>query len=154
MIPDVFGMSVPPKTSSLGWIFIPEKKAHKTLAHKTLSGHPGSRSGTRAKRSVFFWEVLNGVGVDGVRGTFPHFFVSFHFSSFFFVFLRFYLRFYLRFFLCFFLFVFLFVFLRFSVILLEDTGKQLQFTAKMGNFTSPPSAPSPFKTSQFLGFRR
>ena len=34
---------------------------------------------------AFFWEVLNGVGVDGVRGIF----VFLCFSSFFFVFLRF-----------------------------------------------------------------
>ena len=51
-------------------------------------------------RTAYFldWEVLNGVGVDGVGGIFPfflfffvflRFFVVFRFSSFFFVFLRF-----------------------------------------------------------------
>ena len=31
---------------------------------------------------VVFWEVLNGVGVDGVGGIFPFFFFSFVFASF------------------------------------------------------------------------
>ena len=77
------------------------------------------------------WEVLNGVGVDGVGGIFPFFtffFVFFRFSSFFFAFLRFSSLFF--------------------VFLLEDKGEQLQFTAKMGNFTPTPSAPTPCATSQ------
>ena len=40
-----------------------------------------------------------------------------------------------------------FVFLRFSLTLLEDKGKQLQFNANMGNFTPTPSAPTACKTS-------
>ena len=88
----------------------------------------------------FFWEVLNGVGVDGVRG------ISRFLRFFFFVFLRFFVFF--RFFLFFFsLFL---VFLRFSLILLEDKDEQLQFTAKMGNFTPTPSAPTPCATSRFF----
>ena len=70
------------------------------------------------------WEVLNGVGVDGVGRIFPFFYSFLRFSSLF------------------------FVFLRFSLILLEDRGKRLQFTAKMGNFTPTPSAPTPCKTSR------
>ena len=85
------------------------------------------------------WEVLNGVGVDGVGGNFPffsfffvflRFFVFFRFSSFFFVFFRFSSLF--------------FAFLRFS----WNEGKRLQFTGKMGNFTPTPSAPTPFGTSR------
>ena len=68
------------------------------------------------------WEVLNGVGVDGVGGFFS------------FIFLRFSLLF--SFFLC------------FSHILPEDKGKRLQFPGKMGSFTPSPSAPAPFKTSR------
>ena len=71
------------------------------------------------------WEVLNGVGVDGVGGIFPFF----RFFSFF------------------------FVFLRFSSLFWHSPrgqGKQLQFTAKMGNFTPTPSAPTPCKTSRTL----
>ena len=55
---------------------------------------------------------------------FTHFFVFFRFSSFF------------------------FVFLRFSPLLLKDKGEQQQYTAKMGNFTPTPSAPTPCKTSR------
>ena len=40
------------------------------------------------------------------------------------------------------------LFLRFSLLLLKDKGKQQQFTAKMGNFTPTPSAPTPCKTSR------
>ena len=66
------------------------------------------------------WEVLHGVGVHGVGGTFPFliffsFFFAFCFAIVFFAFRRFF-----------------FILLRFSVILLEDTGKQLQFPAKWG----------------------
>ena len=86
-----------------------------------------------------FWEVLNGVGVDGVGGIFPFFDVCvcfFFFSfSFFFDFLFFVS-----------LFFVLFRFLRFSLILLEDKGARLQFPAKMGNFTPTPSALTPCKT--------
>ena len=35
-----------------------------------------------------------------------------------------------------------------SLLLLNDKGKQQQFTAKMGNFTPTPSAPTPCKTSR------
>ena len=42
------------------------------------------------------------------------------------------------------------LFLRFSLLLLKDKGKQQHFTAKMGNFTPTPSAPSPCKTSRFF----
>ena len=54
-----------------------------------------------------FWEVLNGVGVDGVRVIFPFFYAFFVFYAFF------------RFF-------FAFVFLRFSLLLVKDKGKQQQ----------------------------
>ena len=41
------------------------------------------------------------------------------------------------------------LFLRFSLLLLiKDKGKQRQFTAKMGNFTPTPSAPTPCYTVQ------
>ena len=40
------------------------------------------------------------------------------------------------------------LFLRFSLLLPQDKGKQQQFTAKMGNFTPTPSAPTPCKTSR------
>ena len=43
----------------------------------------------------------------------------------------------------FFFLLLFFVFLCFSLILLEEKGKRLQFTAKMGNFTPTPSAPTP-----------
>ena len=77
-------------------------------------------------------EVLNGVGVDGVGVIFPLFTHSpffTHFSLFFTLFP---------------------LLLRFSLLLLKDMGKQQQFTAKMGNFTPTPSAPTPRKTSQIL----
>ena len=93
----------------------------------------------------YTWEVLNGVGVDGVGGIFPFFFSFFFAFSFFFVFLRF-----SSFFFAFLRFSSLFfVFLRFSLVLSEDKGKRLQFTAKMGNFTPTPSAPTPCKTSRY-----
>ena len=45
-------------------------------------------------------------------------------------------------------FSFFFAFLRFSLTLLEDKGKQLQFTKTIGNFTPTPSTPTPCKTSR------
>ena len=51
---------------------------------------PGSRHILSAPK--LFWEVLNGVGVDGVGGIFPFFtffFVFLRFSSFFFAFVSF-----------------------------------------------------------------
>ena len=76
-----------------------------------------------------YLEVLTGIGVDGVGVIFPFFT---HFSPF----------------LCIFpLFLRIFpLFLRISLLLLKDKGKQQQFTAKMGNFTPTPSAPTPCKT--------
>ena len=53
-----------------------------------------------------FWEVLNGVGVDGVGVIFPCFYAFFAFFTHFFVF-----------------FSLFFVFLRFSLLLLKDKGK-------------------------------
>ena len=50
-------------------------------------------------------------------------------------------------------FSFFFVFLRFCVALMEDKGKRLQFTARMGNFTPTPSALTPCKTSRRRGAR-
>ena len=82
-----------------------------------------------------FWEVLNGVGVDGVGVIFPFFYA-------FFAFLR--------------IFSFFFVFLRFSSLFSsspKDRGEQQQFTAKMGNFTPTPSAPTPCKLRHFRGFQ-
>ena len=75
-------------------------------------------------RGSIFWEVLNGVGVDGVGGIFPFFllFFFFRFSSFFFAFRLF----------------------------SWNKGKRLQFTGKMGNFTPTPSAPTPFGTSRIF----
>ena len=67
---------------------------------------------------------------------FSPFFVFFRFSLFFFAFLRFSL--------------FFLVFLRFSLVLSEDKGQRRQFTAKMGNFTLTPSAPTPCKASRFF----
>ena len=66
---------------------------------------------------------------------------SFFFSSFFF-------------FVFFFFFSFFFssfLFLCFSLTLLEGKGKQLQFTAKMGNLTPTPSAPTPCKDLYLKG---
>ena len=63
------------------------------------------------------WEVLNGVGVDGVGGIFPFF-------SFFFVFLRFFVFFRFS--------SFFFDFLRFSDILLEDKGSNCNSLQKWG----------------------
>ena len=76
------------------------------------------------------WEVLNGVGVDGVGVLSPFFlrifpFFSTHFSPFSSHFSPFSSH--------------------FSLLLLNlgQEGKQQQFTAKMGNFTPTPSAPTP-----------
>ena len=80
------------------------------------------------------WEVLNGVGVDGVGVIFP-----------------FFLRIFPLFLRIFPLFSRVFPhFLRFSLLLLMGKGKQQQFTAKMGSFTPTPSAPTPCKTSRML----
>ena len=80
----------------------------------------------------FSWEVLNGVGVDGVGVIFP-FFTHFSFFKQF--------------------FAFFFAFLRFSslsLLLLKDIGKQQQnLLQNKGNFTPTPSAPTPCKTSRF-----
>ena len=84
-----------------------------------------SRFGPLGIASGLDWEVLNGVGLDGVGG-FPHFFVLlrfFLFSSLFFVFLRFIL--------------FFFAFLLFS-------QRTLQLMQK---WLPTPSAPTPFRTS-------
>ena len=65
------------------------------------------------------WEVLNGVGVDGVDGVgviFP----------FFYAFIRFF-----------------FAFLRFSLLLLKDKGKQQQNLQQKGEFHSDPVCPDP-----------
>ena len=81
---------------------------------------------------MFYWEVLNGVGVDGVGVIFPFFYA-------FFVFLRIFL-------------LFFFAFLSFSLLFSSSPKGQGQttakFTAKMGNFTPTPSAPTPCKTSR------
>ena len=68
------------------------------------------------------WEVLNGVGVDGVGGVFSVFFRYFS--------LVFFFHFFLRFSSVFFAF---FILLCFSLILLENKGKRLQFTAIIMN---------------------
>ena len=59
---------------------------------------------------IFCWEVLNGVGVDGVGVIFPFFYAFSFFFTHFFVF-----------------FSLFFVFLRFSLLLLKDKGKQQQY---------------------------
>ena len=75
------------------------------------------------------WEVLNGVGVDGVRGILP-FFTLVSFSLLFCFLSVAFLHFSLFFF-------FFFVFLRFSLILLEDKGKRQRFTAKWEFHSDP-----------------
>ena len=90
---------------------------------KTRAQDPKSTHETDKVVSVA-WEVLNGVGVDGVGVIFPCFCAFFRFSLFF------------------------FVFLRFSLLLPKDKGKQQQFTANMGDFTPTPSAPTPCKISR------
>ena len=85
-----------------------------------------------------FWEVPNGVGVDGVVSDFPFFYAFFPFFYAFFPFFH----------------AFFPLLLRFSLLLLKDKGKQQQFTAKMGNFTPTPSAPTPCKTSRVSNFFR
>ena len=92
------------------------------------------------------WEILNGVGVDGVGGIFPPFF--FRFSLLFFVFLRSsslffaFLRFSLQFFQFFFFFVFLCFYLR--------QGQTTAIYCK--NFTPTWSTPTPGKTSRLGPF--
>ena len=82
-----------------------------------------------------FWEVLNGVGVDGVGVIFPFFYAFSRFSTHFFRF-------------------FFFAFLRFSSLFSSSPKGRGQttakFTAKKGNFTPTPSAPTPCKTSRKL----
>ena len=85
------------------------------------------------------WEVLNGVGVDGVGVTFPFFNAFFPFFYAFFPFFYAFFAFF-PFFYAFFSFFF-----ASPLFLLKDKGKQQQFTAKMGNFTPTPSAPTPSK---------
>ena len=46
------------------------------------------------------------------------------------------------------------LFFAFLCFLLKDKGKQQQFTAKMGNFTPTPSAPTPCKTSRVFQLPR
>ena len=89
---------------------------------KLLSTRPWNRT---------IWEVLNGVGVDGVGVIFPFLLRIFP------LFLRIFP-----------------LFLRFALLLLKDKGKQQQFTAKMGNFTPTPSAPTPCKTSRTIRIAR
>ena len=98
----------------------------------------------RADFSEYFriiWEVLNGVGVDGVGGIFPFFrFFSFFFAfSFFFVFLRF----------SSFFFAFSSFFFGFSPILLGQ-GQTTAIYWENGEFHSTPSAPTPFGTSRIM----
>ena len=89
-----------------------------------LWGHPGRGLVVRIARPTS-WEVLNGVGVDGVGGIF-----SFFFFSLFFVFLRFFV-FFFRFSSLF------FVFLRFSGILLEDKGNDCNLLQRWGTSLRP-----------------
>ena len=79
-----------------------------------------------SRLSLIYWEVLNGVGVDGVGVIFPFF---------------------LRIFPLFYAF-FPFFYAFFSASPIKDKGKQQQFTAKKANFTPTPSAPTPCKTSR------
>ena len=71
------------------------------------------------------WEVLNGVGVDGVGVIFPFFDAFFRFFTHFFAF-----------------------FSLFSSSPKRQGQTTAKFTAKMGNFTPTPSAPTPCKTSR------
>ena len=50
------------------------------------------------------------------------------------------------------LFLAFFAFLHFSLTLLEQKGKQLQFTGEMWNFTPTPSAPTLFRTSREISY--
>ena len=87
------------------------------------------------------WEVL-GVGVDGVGGSFPFF--SF--------FLRFFVLFVFPRFLCFSLFFFAFLCFLFALTrqMTATYCKDGEFHCKDGNFTPPPSAPPPCKTSWWM----
>ena len=81
------------------------------------------------------WEVLNGVGVDGVGGIFPFFFFAF-------------------FFFVFFLFFFAFLFSFFAFLLsLKGQGKTAAIYCKIGNFTPTLSALTPCKTSRSTGLK-
>ena len=83
------------------------KRSIETYFHGLLTQEERARENPvpHWRRTIFhvFWEVLSGVGVDGVGEMSP---------------------------------LFLFFF-RFSLILSEDKGKRLQFTAKMRNFVMP-----------------
>ena len=86
---------------------------------------------------VVFWEVLNGVGVDGVGVISPSFFT--------------------RIFPFFFTFFSLSSSLFFAFFSSSPKGQgqtTAKFTAKKGNFTPNPSAPTPCKTSRVLGAER
>ena len=85
---------------------------------------------------VFFfsWEVLHGVGVDGVGVIFPFFYAFFVFYAFF------------RFFPLF------FVFLRFSLLLPKDKGKQHKIYCKNGEFHSDPVYTDPVQNFPILCF--
>ena len=71
---------------------------------------------------VSLWEVLDGVGVHGVGGIFPIFFVFLRSSSFFFLLL----------------------------LILLGQGQITAIYLRIGNFTPTPSAPTPFRTSRSL----
>ena len=79
-----------------------------------------------------FWEVLNGVGVDGVGVIFPFFCAFFPFFCAFF-----------PFFCAFFPF--------FCAFLLKDKGQQQQFTAKNGEFHSDPVCTDPVQNFPTTG---
>ena len=127
-----------PLRATLGWPQtsvqeVPEKAVFVSFVipkdgHEFLVS-PVSRKSAWKKKSEVCWEVLNGVGVDGVGVIFPFFYA-------FFALLR--------------IFSLFFVFLRFSLLLLllKDKGKQQQFTAKIRKFTPTPSALTPCKTSR------
>ena len=81
--------------------------------------HPDPLTGlSRELKNIYHWEVLNGVGVDGVGGISP-FFSFFFFFFFFFVFLRFFV-FFFRF--SSFFFSFFFAILRFSSFIAYSPG--------------------------------
>ena len=81
---------------------------------------------------VHGWEVLYGVGVDGVGVIFPFFYAFFAFLRIFSLFFR-----------------FSSIFFRFSLLLLnKGQGQTTAIYCKMGNFTPTPSAPTLCKTSR------
>ena len=117
-------------------------RSHVPPERKPERGH--IRQNHPFRRLPFFGKFLMGLVYTGSE-EFSHFLRFFCFSLLFCFFFRF------SSFFCFSsFFSFVFVFLRFSLILLEDKGEQLQFTAKMGNFTPTPSAPTPCATSRLL----